>query len=123
PDPPTRAQALIMSRGGAVPSGELRDHCATAEDALYIVGVWESEDHVRTRWTSPEFKDVLASVGFSDAGISADHDPGAACDRAAPLSRNHRDVLGLTGGTAPAGERPVNRSRRCGSCRSSWAVR
>jgi len=59
-----RAHALIMSHGGAVPSGELRHHCATTEDSLYIIGVWESEDHIRTRWTSTEFKDMLASVGF-----------------------------------------------------------
>ena len=31
-----RAHALIMSRGGAVPSGELRHHCATTEDSLYM---------------------------------------------------------------------------------------
>ena len=59
-----RAHALIMSRGGAVPSGELRHHCATGDDALYIIGVWESEAHIQTRWESKEFKNVLASVGF-----------------------------------------------------------
>jgi len=59
-----RAHALIMSRGGAVPSGELRHHCAAGEDSLYIIGVWESEDHIRTRWASPEFKDMLESAGF-----------------------------------------------------------
>jgi hypothetical protein len=59
-----RAHALIMSRGGAVPLGELRHHCATAPDALYIIGVWESEQQVRTRWASPEFAETLTSVGF-----------------------------------------------------------
>ena len=59
-----RAHALIMSRGGAVPSGELRHHCATSDDSLYIIGVWQSEDHVRTRWSSPEFTEALTSVGF-----------------------------------------------------------
>ena len=59
-----RAHALIMSRGGAVPSGELRHHCATDENALYIIGVWESEGHVRRRWSSDEFKTTLTSVGF-----------------------------------------------------------
>ena len=59
-----RAHALIMSRGGAVPIGELRHHCAVGNDALYIIGVWESLDHVRTRWASNEFKDLLTSVGF-----------------------------------------------------------
>jgi hypothetical protein len=68
-----RAHALIMSRGGAVPSGELRHHCATSDDSLYIIGVWQSEDHVRTRWSSSEFKEALTSVGFPSpetAGIT-----------------------------------------------------
>src|SRR6516162_9576244 len=55
-----RGHALIMERGGAVPFGELRHHCATSEDALYIIGVWESADHIRRRWAD-EFKKVLAS--------------------------------------------------------------
>lgn len=59
-----RAHALIMSRGGAVPSGELRHHCAISDDSLYIIGVWVSEDHIRTRWSSTEFKETLTSVGF-----------------------------------------------------------
>ena len=59
-----RAHALIMSRGGAVPSGELRHFCATDDAALYIMGAWESEEHVRRRWSSPEFRDTLTSVGF-----------------------------------------------------------
>jgi hypothetical protein len=59
-----RAHALIMERGGAVPIGELRHHCATSDDSLYIIGVWESEDHIRRRWASDAFKDLLTSVGF-----------------------------------------------------------
>ena len=59
-----RGHALIMSRGGAVPSGELRHHCATDAASLYIIGVWESEEHVRRRWSSAEFKNTLTSVGF-----------------------------------------------------------
>jgi len=59
-----RAHALIMSRGGAVPSGELRHQCATGRDSLYIIRVWESEDHIRRRWSSDEFKQTLGSVGF-----------------------------------------------------------
>jgi len=59
-----RAHDLIMSRGGAVPVGELRHHCATSDDALYIIGVWDSDEAVRARWASAEFKDLLASVGF-----------------------------------------------------------
>jgi len=59
-----RAHALIMSRGGATGVGELRHHCAIGEGALYIIGVWESEERVRSRWASKEFEDVLTSVGF-----------------------------------------------------------
>ena len=59
-----RAHALIMSRGGTSRIGELRHHCATGEGALYIIGVWESEEHVRTRWSSDEFENTLTSVGF-----------------------------------------------------------
>jgi hypothetical protein len=62
-----RAHELIMSSGGAVPSGELRHHCATSVDSLFIIGVWESEDHVRTRWSSGEFRGLLESVGFPPA--------------------------------------------------------
>ena len=59
-----KAHSLIMSRGGAVPIGELRHHCATSDSSLYIIGVWESEEHARARWSSQEFKELLASVGF-----------------------------------------------------------
>jgi len=59
-----RAHALIMRRGGATGAGELRHHCAIGEAALYIIGVWESEEHVRARWASQEFDDVLTSAGF-----------------------------------------------------------
>ena len=59
-----RAHALIMERGGAVPFGELRHHCATSDDALYIIGVWTSADHIRSRWASDEMRRLLDSVGF-----------------------------------------------------------
>jgi hypothetical protein len=59
-----RAHALIMSRGGTTPVGELRHHCATGEDALYIVGVWESGEQLQRRWASKEFETALVSVGF-----------------------------------------------------------
>jgi quinol monooxygenase YgiN len=59
-----RAHSLIMDRGGAVPSGELRHHCATDDESLYIIGVWESEEHIRRRWSSDDFKQTLTSVGF-----------------------------------------------------------
>jgi hypothetical protein len=59
-----RAHHLVMSRGGAVPLGELRHHCATSDDALYIIGVWESEPRARERWASTDFEATLTSVGF-----------------------------------------------------------
>ena len=59
-----RAHALIMSRGGATSFGELRHHCAVGDDSLFIVGVWDSEEHARTRWSSDELEKVLAEGGF-----------------------------------------------------------
>jgi hypothetical protein len=57
-----KAHRLIMERGG--PPGELRHHCAISDSALYVIGVWESEELVRARFASPEFEEVLMSVGF-----------------------------------------------------------
>jgi hypothetical protein len=62
-----RAHATIMRRGGAVGAGELRHHCATSRDALYIIGVWDSEEHARSRWASEDFRSLLTSVGFPSA--------------------------------------------------------
>jgi len=59
-----RAHTLITSRGGATSFGELRHHCAVGDGALYIVGVWDSQKHARSRWSSDEFEKVLTSVGF-----------------------------------------------------------
>jgi hypothetical protein len=59
-----RGHAVIMSRGGATGAGELRHHCAIGEGALYIIGVWESEERLRTRWDSEELEEVLTSAGF-----------------------------------------------------------
>jgi hypothetical protein len=59
-----RAHALVMSGGGATSFGELRHHCAVGNGALYIVGVWQSEEQIRSRWSSHEFEEVLVSVGF-----------------------------------------------------------
>jgi len=59
-----RAHALIMSRGGATSFGELRHHCAVGDGALYIVGVWDSEEHARSRWSSAELEKVLAEGVF-----------------------------------------------------------
>jgi hypothetical protein len=57
-----RAHRSIMEGGGA--PGELRHHCATDEGALYIIGVWESEEKARTRFASQEFEKTLTGVGF-----------------------------------------------------------
>ena len=59
-----RAHALILSRGGATQFGELRHHCAVGDRALYIIGVWDSEEHIRSRWFSDGLEDALASGGF-----------------------------------------------------------
>jgi len=59
-----RTHALIVSRGGATSFGELRHHCAVSDEALYIIGVWDSEEGIRTRWSSDELEKTLVSVGF-----------------------------------------------------------
>ncbi len=59
-----RGHALIMSRGGATSFGELRHHCAVGNGSLFIIGVWESAEHIRRRWSSDELEKVLVSVGF-----------------------------------------------------------
>ena len=51
-----RAHSSMMSRAGAVPSGERRHHCATTENSLYIIGVWGSDEHVRWRRSSDELR-------------------------------------------------------------------
>src|SRR3954452_13776488 len=58
-----RAHELIGRQPGP-PIGELRHHCALGEDALYLIGVWESEERLHARWESPEFDRLLTSVGF-----------------------------------------------------------
>jgi len=59
-----RAHEMIMSKGGGEPSGELRHHCATDDHSLCIIGVWDSEEHARSRWSSDEFRSTLAAAGF-----------------------------------------------------------
>lgn len=56
--------AAIMERGGAMQFGELRHFCAVSDDALYIIGVWESADHIRRRWADEQFRANLTAVGF-----------------------------------------------------------
>jgi hypothetical protein len=43
-----RAHRVIMQACGA--PGELRHHCGVGEDSLVLVGVWESEEIMRTRF-------------------------------------------------------------------------
>src|SRR5438270_14057914 len=59
-----RAHALIMSREGATSFGELRHHCAVGDGPLYIVGVWDSEQHARRRWPSERLDKALAEGGL-----------------------------------------------------------
>jgi hypothetical protein len=59
-----RGHAPVMSRGGATSFGELRHHCAVGDRALFIIGVWESAEHIRSRWSSDELEKVLVSAGF-----------------------------------------------------------
>ena len=66
-----RAHRAIMDAGG--PPGELRHHCAVSDDSLYIVGVWESEEAMRTRFASQQMRDALVAAGFppmDDAEVS-----------------------------------------------------
>jgi quinol monooxygenase YgiN len=57
-----RAHQAIMQAGG--PPGELRHHCAVGHDSLFLVGVWESEERLRTRLASEGFQRILAEAGF-----------------------------------------------------------
>ena len=57
-----RAHKMIMERGG--PPGELRHHCAVGEDGLYLIGVWQSEELLRSRFASAQFGAALAAAGF-----------------------------------------------------------
>lgn len=57
-----KAHRLIGEQGA--PAAELRHHCAVSDDALYLIGVWESEERLRTRFESREFEETLISVGF-----------------------------------------------------------
>jgi hypothetical protein len=57
-----RAHQVIMAGGGA--PGELRHHCAIGEESLYLIGVWESEELLRTRFGSDRFQRILTDAGF-----------------------------------------------------------
>jgi hypothetical protein len=58
-----RAHQLILAQSGP-PFGELRHHCARSEDALYLVGVWQSEAHITRRFGDPAFCRLLQSADF-----------------------------------------------------------
>jgi hypothetical protein len=53
---------MIMQRSG--PPGELRHHCAVGEDGLYLIGVWQSEELLRSRFASAQFRAAFAAAGF-----------------------------------------------------------
>jgi quinol monooxygenase YgiN len=57
-----RAHQAIMAAGGA--PGELRHHCAVSDDSLFLIGVWESEELLRTRFASDSFQRILDEAGF-----------------------------------------------------------
>ena len=57
-----RAHKMIMQRGGA--PGELRQHCAVGQGGLYLIGVWQSEELLRSRFASAQFRAALAAAGF-----------------------------------------------------------
>lgn len=58
-----RAHDLILA-SPEPPIGELRHHCGLGDDALYIVGVWQSEAHVANRFADPSFHRLLRRAGF-----------------------------------------------------------
>ena len=93
-----QAHALIMSRGGATGAGELRHHCAIGKGALYIIGVWESQERVRTRWASEEFEDVLTSVGFPSPNARSCWETRRPCCRYRQVPRR---IFGKDGGSGP----------------------
>ena len=67
-----RAHRRLMTQPGP-PTGELRHHCAIGDNALYLVGVWQSEAHINARFANPVFTQLLDSVGFprpSDADVT-----------------------------------------------------
>ncbi|HJV15467.1 MAG TPA: hypothetical protein VJ625_16370 [Propionibacteriaceae bacterium] len=49
-----RAHRAIKERGA--PPAELRHHCAAGDGALYLIGVWDSEENLRSRSWSEELK-------------------------------------------------------------------
>ncbi|WP_306906075.1 hypothetical protein [Arthrobacter pascens] len=62
----------IMEAGGA--PGGLRHHCAVGDDSLYLVGVWESEELLRTRFASAEFPSAEFQRILSEAGFPSIED-------------------------------------------------
>lgn len=58
-----RAHRRLVTHPGP-PVGELRHHCAIGDDALYLIGVWKSEAHIRARFGDPAFVELLQAEGF-----------------------------------------------------------
>src|SRR5712691_11672670 len=107
-----RGHALIMSRGGANSFGELRHHCAVGNGALFIVGVWESAEQIRSRWSSDELEELLVSVGSPAPKDRQYHDSRPACGRAAALNRlsDHQSLVGRGGLEPPTSALSARRS-------------
>jgi hypothetical protein len=70
-----RAHLLIGEQGA--PTAELRHHCAISDDALYLIGVWESEERLWTRFESREFRGDADVGGLSLAQNCRRHGPAA----------------------------------------------
>src|SRR5688500_20235963 len=74
-----RAHRVIMQAGGA--PGELRHHCGVGEDALALVGVWESEEIRRTRFGTGAIRRALskdAIPSIDDAEMTVVRPPAVA---------------------------------------------
>ena len=50
--------------GTRMPPGATHHVCATSDDGLFIVDVWESEEVLRGMLQSPEFGETVVAAGF-----------------------------------------------------------
>jgi len=58
------SKMLEAQTGSAMPPGAIRHTCALADNALYIVDIWQSEQAVRSMLESEQFEQVLTAAGF-----------------------------------------------------------
>lgn len=58
------SSSLEQQTGSALPPGALRHTCALAENALFVVDVWESEAALRAVIESDQFQQALTGAGF-----------------------------------------------------------